>query len=95
MNFKPLNDNVIVTRSKSDTVSKGGIYIPPTAQEKTSQGVVVAVGDGLPLDNGTVRPLTVKIGDTVLFDKFAASDVNINNEEYVFLRESSIICVLN
>lgn len=95
MNFKPLYDNVIVTRSKSDTVSKGGIYIPPTAQEKTSQGIVVAVGDGQPLDNGTVRPLTVKVGDTVLFDKFAASDININNEEYVFLRESSIVCVLN
>lgn len=92
--LRPLQDHVIVTRVKADAVSKGGIYIPPTAQEKTSEGVVVAVGNGQVLENGTVRPLDVKVGETVLFDKFSGSEVKISGEEYVVLRECNIICVL-
>lgn len=95
MNLKPLHDHVLITRAKADTVSKGGIYIPPTAQEKTSEGVVVAVGNGQILENGTVRPLDVKVEDIVLFDKFGGSDVKINGEEFVVLREQNIICVIS
>lgn len=95
MKLRPLHDHVIVTRTKADTVSKGGIYIPPTAQEKTSEGIVVAVGTGQVLENGNVRPLDVKVGDSVLFDKFSGSEVKINGEEYVVLREHNIICAVN
>lgn len=95
MKFRPLHDHVIVTRAKADDVSKGGIYIPPTAQEKTSEGVVVAVGTGIVLENGTVRPLDVKPGDKVLFDKYAGGDVTIHGEEFVVMRENGIICILD
>lgn len=95
MEIRPLYDHVIVTRAKSDTVSKGGIYIPPAAQEKTSEGVVVAVGHGQVLENGTVRPLEVKVGDSVLFDKYGAVEVKISEEDFVVLREQSIVCVLS
>ncbi len=95
MNLRPLNDHVILTRAKADTVSKGGIFIPPGAQEKTSEGVVVAVGPGQTLETGTVKALDVKVGDTVLFDKHSSSEVKIHGEDYVVLREYSIICVLN
>lgn len=95
MKFKPLHDHVIVTRAKAEDVSKGGIYIPPTAQEKTSEGVVVAVGSGIVLENGTVRPLDVKPGDKVLFDKYAGGDVTIHGEEFVVMRENGIICILD
>lgn len=95
MKLRPLHDHVIVTRAKADSVSKGGIYIPPTAQEKTSEGIVVAVGNGQVLENGTVRPLDVKAGDSILFDRFGGSEVKISGEEYVVLREHSIVCVLS
>ena len=95
MKFRPLHDHVIVTRVKADEVSKGGIFIPPTAQEKTTEGVVVAVGTGIVLEDGTVRPLDVKPGDKVLFDKYAGGDVTIHGEEFVVMRENGIICILD
>ena len=95
MKLKPLYDHVIVTRAKADTVSKGGIYIPPAAQEKTSEGVVVAVGKGQVLENGKVHPLEVKVGDVILFDKYGAVEVKISGEEYIVLREQNIVCILN
>lgn len=95
MNCKPLHDNVIITRAKADDVSKGGIYIPTTAQEKTTEGTVVAVGDGLRAQDGTIYPLAVKPGDRVLFEKHAGAEVKINGEDFVVLREFNIICILN
>lgn len=94
MKLKPLYDHVIVSRAKADTVSKGGIYIPPTAQEKTSEGVVIAVGPGKVLGNGSLHPLDVQVGDTVLFDKYGATEIKVNGEEYIVLREQNIVCVL-
>lgn len=94
MKMRPLHDHVIVTRVEPDTVSKGGIYIPPTAQEKTTEGLVIAVGNGVHLENGTIRPLDVKKGDRVLFEKYAGAEVKINGEEFTVLRENNVICVL-
>ncbi|HVI39879.1 MAG TPA: co-chaperone GroES [Anaerovoracaceae bacterium] len=95
MNCKPLHDNVLVRRAKADDVSKGGIFIPTTAQEKTTEGEVVAAGDGLRAQDGTVYPLAVKPGDRVLFEKHAAAEVKIDGEDLVVLREFNIICILN
>lgn len=94
MKLRPLHDHVIVTRVKADTVSSGGIFIPPTAQEKTTEGIVVAAGNGLITETGTVIPLDVKSGDHVLFDKYSGSEVKISGEEFVVLREQNIVCVL-
>lgn len=95
MTFRPLYDHVIVTRVKADEVSKGGLFIPATAQEKTTEGTVVAVGKGIRSDDGTVWPLDVKPGDHVLFDKYSSAEVKIDGEDYVVLRENGIICILN
>lgn len=94
MKMRPLHDHVIVTRIEPDTVSKGGIFIPPTAQEKTTEGLVIAVGNGVHLENGTIRPLDVKKGDRVLFEKYAGAEVKINGEDFTVLRENNVICVL-
>lgn len=95
MKLRPLHDHVIVTRVKADTVSPGGIFIPPTAQEKTTEGIVIAVGNGRIMENGTVTPLDVKKGDHVLFEKYSGAEVKINGEDFVVLLEQNIICVLD
>lgn len=94
MKIRPLHDHIIVTRVEPDTISKGGIVIPTTAQEKTTEGIVIAVGNGVHLENGKIRPLDVKNGDRILFEKYAGAEVKINGEEFTVLRESNVICVL-
>lgn len=94
MKIRPLNDRVIVKRLEEERTSPGGIVIPDTAKEKPSKGEIVAVGNGKPLDNGQVRALQVKAGDKVLFGKYAGTEIKLNGEEVVVMREEDIMAVL-
>ncbi|PPD04931.1 MAG: co-chaperone GroES [Methylobacter sp.] len=94
MNIRPLHDRVIVKRVEEETTTAGGIVLPGSAAEKPSQGLVLAVGNGKPLDNGTVRALEVKVGDKVLFGKYAGSEVKVDGEEIIVMREEDIMGVL-
>ncbi len=94
LKLKPLADRVVVESAVADDVSKGGIILPDTAQEKPQQGTVVAVGDGKVSDSGTVIPLSVKVGDLVLYGKYSGTDVTIDGNEYMIMRESDILAIL-
>jgi len=94
MNIRPLHDRVIVRRMEEERTSPGGIVIPDSAAEKPIQGEVVAVGNGKVLDNGEVRPLEVKVGDKVLFSKYGGTEVKIEGEELLVLREDDITGVI-
>ena len=94
MHIKPLNDRVIVRRIEDDNITSGGIVLPDKAKEKSMEGEVVAVGSGRQLDNGEIMRISVAIGDKVLFDKFAGSEIKFEGEKLVALREDDIICVV-
>ena len=94
MGFKPLHDRVLLRRVGEEEKSAGGIIIPDTAQEKPSEGVVVAVGSGVRADDGSLRALDVKAGDRVLFGKFGGTDVKVGGEDLLILRESDILGVV-
>jgi chaperonin GroES len=94
MKLQPLNDRIVVKRTEEEEVSKGGIIIPDTAKEKPIQGKVLAVGTGKVLDDGSKMPLDVKKGDTVLFSKYAGSEVNIESEELLIMREDDVLAVV-
>ncbi len=94
MKIRPLQDRVIVRRVKEEEKTKGGLYIPDTAKEKPIEGIVIAVGNGKLLDDGTVRPLDVKNGDRVLFGKYSGNEVKVDGEEHLILREDEILGVL-
>ena len=91
--IKPLHDRLIVKRIKEEEKSKGGIIIPDTAKEKPQQGKVVAVGSGK-REDGKVIPLDVKAGDTILFGKYSGTDVNLDGEEHLILREEDVLGVV-
>jgi len=93
MKLRPLHDRVIVKRMEEEKVSAGGIVIPDNAAEKPIRGKVTAVGPGKVLDNGQKRPIDVKVGDIVLFGKYSGTEVKINNEEYLVIREDDIMGV--
>jgi len=95
MSIRPLHDRVIIKRVEEETTSAGGIVLPGSAAEKPSQGVVLAIGSGKQLDNGQVRPLEVKVGDKVLFGKYAGSEVKVDGEEVIVLREEDIVGILS
>ena len=95
MKIRPLHDRVIVKRLEEEQVSRGGIIIPDTAKEKPIKGKVVAAGPGRRLDNGEVRPLTVKEGDLILFSKYGGTDVKIDGEDHLILREDDILGILS
>jgi chaperonin GroES len=95
MAFRPLHDRVLVRRIDSDEKSAGGIIIPDTAKEKPMQGEVVAVGPGARDETGKVQPLDVKTGDHVLFGKWSGTEVTIDGEELVIMKESDIMGVLD
>ena len=95
MAFRPLGDRVLVRRVKEEEKTKGGIIIPDTAKEKPQQAEVVAVGSGRLLENGDRVPLSVKPGDRVLLGKWSGTDVKIDGEEYLILKEDEILGVLN
>ncbi len=94
MTFRPLHDRVMVRRGDSEEKSAGGIIIPETAKEKPQQGEVVSVGPGLRADNGNVTPLGVKAGDRVLFGKWSGTEVSVNNEDLLIMKESDIFGVI-
>jgi chaperonin GroES len=92
--IRPLQDRVIVKRLKEEEKTKGGLYIPDTAKEKPVEGTVLAVGNGKVLEDGTVRRLDVKEGDRVLFGKYSGTEVKIDGEEHLILREDDILGVI-
>jgi len=94
MKFRPLHDRVVVRRIEEDERTKGGIIIPDTAKEKPQQGKIVAVGPGAPDEKGKVQPLDVKPGDHVLFGKWSGTEVKIDGEELLIMKESDILGVL-
>ena len=92
--IRPLQDRVIVKRVKEEEKTKGGIIIPDTAKEKPIEGIVVAVGNGKVQEDGKVRPLDVKVDDHILFGKYSGTEVKIEGEEHLILREDDILGVL-
>ncbi|GHD13500.1 10 kDa chaperonin [Halioglobus japonicus] len=95
MSIRPLYDRVVVRRNAEEETSAGGILLPGSAKEKPNQGEIVAVGEGKVLDNGEVRPLAVKIGDTVVFGQYAGSNtIEIDGEELIIMGESEIFAVV-
>jgi len=94
MKFRPLHDRVLVRRAEAETKTAGGIIIPESAEEKPSEGKIVAVGNGYVNDNGETRALDVKEGDKVIFSKWAGTEVSIDGEELMVMKESDIIGVI-
>lgn len=93
MNIRPLQDRVVIKRMEEETTSAGGIVIPDSATEKPSRGEVIAVGNGKVTDGGDVRPLDVKAGDQVLFGKYAGTELKLDGEEVLIMREEDILGV--
>jgi chaperonin GroES len=94
LSIKPLSDRVVVEAAPAEEVSSGGIILPDTAQEKPQQGTVVAVGPGKSSDAGTLVNMTVKTNDKVLFGKYSGSDITIDGNDYMIMRESDILAII-
>ena len=94
MSFRPLHDRVLVRRIDADDKTAGGIIIPDTAKEKPQEGKVVAVGKGKVNDDGKVTPLDIKAGDRILFGKYSGSEIKIDGEEHLILREDDVLGVV-
>ena len=94
MKIRPLHDRVIVKRMEGEEKTKGGIIIPDTAKEKPVEGKVIAVGSGKVLENGKKAPLQVKAGDRILFGKYSGTEVKIDGEEHLIMREDDIIAIV-
>jgi chaperonin GroES len=94
MNIRPLHDRVIIKRMEEERTSAGGIVIPDTAAEKPIRGEVVAAGNGKILENGDIRALDVKVGDKVLFGKYSGTEVKVDGEELLVMREEDIVAVI-
>jgi len=92
--LKPIGDRVVVRPKSAEEMTKSGIILPDTAKERPQEGEVMAVGTGRIMDDGTVVPLAVKVGDTVLFSKYGGTEIKIGGEEYIILREDDILAVL-
>lgn len=95
MKVRPLQDRVIIKRIKEEEQSKGGIIIPDTAKEKPQEGKVVAVGKGKRDEDGKVIPMEVKVNDRVLFAKYSGSEININGDEHIIMREEDILGIVS
>lgn len=94
MSLKPLNDRVLVKRLESEEKTAGGLYIPDTAKEKPSRGEVVAVGPGKHAEDGKLISMSVKAGDMVLFNKYAGTEVKLDGEEHLVMREDDILAII-
>jgi chaperonin GroES len=94
MNIRPLHDRIIVERLEEETVTAGGLIIPDSAKEKPQQGKVVAVGKGKKADDGKIIAMDVKVGDKVLFGKYAGTEVKVDGKEYLMMREDDIMGVV-
>jgi len=94
MNIRPLHDRIIVERLEEETTTASGIIIPDTAKEKPQQGKIIAVGKGKVTEDGKILPMDVKVGDKVLFGKYAGTDIKIEGKEYLMMREDDILGVV-
>ena len=94
MKIRPLQDRIVVKRLEGESVTKGGIIIPDSAKEKPVEGRVVAVGGGKLLKDGKVRPLDVQVGDVVLFGKYSGTEVKLDGEDHILLREDDCLAVM-
>jgi chaperonin GroES len=94
MKIRPLHDRVIVKRLDEERTSPGGIVIPDTATEKPVQGKVIAVGKGKILEDGKVRPLDVKVGDKILFGKYSGTEVKVDGDDYLVMREEDVMAII-
>ena len=94
MNFRPLHDRVVVRRVDSEEKTAGGIILPDTAQEKPSEGEIVAIGSGARDENGKQVPMDVKVGDRVLFGKWSGTEVKVNGQDVLIMKESDIMGVI-
>lgn len=94
MTIRPLHDRILVKREQEQERTAGGLFIPDTAKEKPIQAKVIAVGNGKISEDGKVRPLDVKAGDTVLFGKYSGSEVKIDGEEHLILREEDVLAII-
>jgi len=94
MNIRPLQDRIIVRRVEEEATTKGGIIIPDSAKEKPLEGTVLAVGNGKVLEDGTVRAVDVKVGDRILFTKYAGSEVKLAGEEHLIIREEDVLGIV-
>jgi len=94
MKFRPLHDRVLVRRIEQEDKTSGGIIIPDTAKEKPQEGEVIAVGSGVRGEDGTIHPLDVKAGDRILFGKWSGSEVKIDGEELITMKESDILGII-
>ena len=94
MKFRPLQDRILIKRLDREDKSSGGIIIPDTAKEKPQEGEVVAVGNGKRLDDGKLQPLDVKSGDRILFGKYSGSEIKLEGEEHLILREDEVLGIL-
>jgi chaperonin GroES len=94
MNFRPLHDRILIKRIEEKETAKGGIIIPDTAKEKPQEGEVIAVGNGKMSEDGKVVPLDVKAGDRILFGKYSGSEIKMDDEEYLILKEEEVLGVV-
>ena len=94
MTIRPIGDRVVVKRVEEATKTAGGILIPDNAKEKPAEGAVIAVGSGKVLNDGTVRTLDIKVGDRILFSKYAGTDIKLSGEDHLILREEDILGIL-
>ena len=94
MTFKPLHDRVLVRRTQSEEKTKGGLIIPDTAKEKPAEGEIVAAGNGARADDGKITALDVKVGDRVLFGKWSGTEVKVDGEDLLIMKESDILGVI-
>ncbi|QGN54642.1 co-chaperone GroES [Novosphingobium sp. Gsoil 351] len=94
MNFRPLHDRVLVRRIEAEEKTAGGIIIPDSAKEKPSEGEIVSVGSGARAENGTITPMDLKAGDKVLFGKWSGTEVKVNGEDLLIMKESDVLGVI-
>ena len=95
MNLKPLDDRIVVKPNEAEERTASGLVIPDTAKEKPQRGKVIAVGTGRVSDDGKVTPLSVKVGDSVLYGKYSGTELNLDGKDYMIMRESDIYAILN
>jgi len=95
MKIRPLYDRIVVKRVEEQETMKGGLYIPDSAKEKPQEGEVIAAGKGKRLENGSLVPLDVQVGDRILFGKYSGSDIKLDGDEYMIMREDEVLGILD
>ncbi|MBM2815317.1 MAG: molecular chaperone GroES [Ignavibacteria bacterium] len=95
MNLQPLHDRIVVKATEPEEISRGGIIIPDTAKEKPMQGKVVAVGKGKVAEDGKVTPMTLKVGEKILYGKYSGTEITVDGEELLIMRESDVYAIIN